>query len=340
MANVNRYVNTGSSAGGNGTTNATVGANRAYVSRSSWNTSEATDLVTDTDIHILQCDGDGGTDDATALTMSGWVTGASNYITVTNVNSYQLRAVANYAKIFAMNEDYYREDGFVGEHLSTSGNTSNGDSVINIAAAGGATSDIRFTNIHILGGPREGIYHGGGVCLYQNILIEDCAGQYGFYSTYGASSPAGTQLKQFTIVNSGTIEAVGTANASYLTAKNGYAHDNGSSGGSYGTNVQTNYVTCAASDTTGSSGALDNVAFSTTNFENVGAGTEDLHIKSGSNLNNGGTDISADTNWISTDFDGVSWDSTPSVGCYEFVGGAPPAGIPIFRRRIEARKAA
>lgn len=338
MANVNTYVNTGS-VGGDGTTNNKTGATAAYASRSSWNTSEATNLVTDGDIHILQCDGDGGTDDTTKLTMSGWTTGASNYITVTNTNSYRMGGTNNYSKLFQMNEDYYREDGFVGLNLATFANSSNNDSVINVDAAGGVSSDIRFNNVHIVSNARDGIIHAGGVCLYQNILIEDCDGQYGFYSSYNASVPAGTQLKQFTVVNSGTVEAVGCQNANYLTAKNGYAHDNGSSGGSYGTNVQTNYVTCAASDTTGSSASLDSVAFSTVNFENVTAGSEDLHVKAGSNLENGGTDISGDTNWISTDFDGVSWDSTPTVGAYEVVGAAP-SGIPILRRRLMMRNAA
>lgn len=317
MANVNSYFNTGSTAGGDGTTNNKTGATRAYVSMASWNTSEATNLVTDGDIHIVQGDGDGGTDDTTRCTMSAWTTGASNYITMDFVNSYAMRVTANYAKMWQMNEDYVRVTGFVGEHLSTFANSSNNDSVINVDAAGGSSSDIRFTNTHILGAPREGIIHTGGVGLYQNLLIEDCGGNYGVYVTYNTSAPNGTQIKQFTIVNSGSIEVIGTLSASYVTCKNGYAHDNGSSGGSYGTAVQTNYVTCAASDTTGSSASLDSIAFSTANFENVTAGSEDLHIKSGSNLNGGGTDISADTNWVSTDLDGVAWASTPSVGAYE-----------------------
>jgi len=321
LANVNRYVNTGSTAGGDGTVNTKTGSTRAYPTRASWNTSEATNLVTDGDIHILYCDGDGGTDDATRLTMSAWTTGASNYITVTSGNSYQHRGTANYAKWFQMNEDYFREDGYIGENLATFANSSNNDSVINVDAAGGSSSDIRFTNVHILSAPREGIIHAGGVGYYDNLLLEDCSGNYGIYVTYNSSAPNGTVIRHATIVNSGSIEALGALSASYVTVKNCYAHDNGSTNGGYSSTIQTNYVTCAASDTTGSSGALDSVAFSTTNFESVTAGSEDLHIKSGSNLNGGGTDISADTNWVSTDLDGTAWETTPSVGCYELVSG-------------------
>jgi hypothetical protein len=103
-----------------------------------------------------------------------------------------------------------------------------------------------------------------------------------------------------------------------MDTKNGYGEDNGSTNGVYSTAVQTNLVTCASSDTTGSSG-LQNIAFSTTNFENVTSGSEDFHIKSGSSLNGGGTDISGDTNWLSTDYDGENWDSTPSIGAYEYI---------------------
>jgi len=328
MADDNKFVNTGSTAGGNGTENVKTGANRAYPTRASWNTSEATNLVTDGNIHVLQCDGDGGTDDATRLTISAWTTGASNYITVTNVNSYRHRGAANYAKLFQMNEDYYREVGYVGEHLSTSGNTSNNDSVINVDSAGGSSSDIRFTNIHIMGGPREGIVHAGGVGYYDNILIEDCVGNYGFYSTYNSSSPNGTVLRQATVVNSGTVEAIGCQNANYLTAKNCYAHDNGSTNGGYGTNVQTNYVTCSSS-------GLNNVAFSTTNFEDVSSGTEDLHVKASSALENGGTDISGDTNSVPSDLDGVSWDLTPTLGVYEVVGADGGAANDYYYRMCQ-----
>jgi len=311
-----RYVNTNSTTGGDGTTNATTGANRAYVSRSEWDAAEATDLAATNKVHHLICDGTGGDDTVGLTTSTNWVTGEDSYVSVTNVNGYKLRAVRNFGKLYHMNINYYREDGFIGEHLSTSGNTSNNDSVLNVEADGGASSDIRFTNVHVLGGAREGILHGGGVGTYQNVLIEDCDGNYGFYSTWNVSDSTGTTLKQFTVVNSGTIEAVGANSAVYLTAKNGYAHDNGATNGSYGSAAQTNYVTCAASDTTGSSGALDSIAFSTS----------------------GGTNITADANYLSTDLDGESWANPPSVGAYEvpattaiidFEGGSIPSIIRV-----------
>lgn len=80
MAEVLRYVNTASTPGGDGTTNATSGANRAYASLSEWESNEQTDLVTDGDTHRVVCEG--ATADSTALTLDGWTTGASNDITI------------------------------------------------------------------------------------------------------------------------------------------------------------------------------------------------------------------------------------------------------------------
>lgn len=81
MAVVTRYVNTASTAGGDGTTNNTTGATRAYASLSEWESNEQTDLVTDGDSHVCLVDGSGG-EDTTSTLIAGWTTGASNDITI------------------------------------------------------------------------------------------------------------------------------------------------------------------------------------------------------------------------------------------------------------------
>jgi hypothetical protein len=67
MATVQRYVNTGSTAGGDGTTNATSGTNRAYASLSEW---EANAGGSATDDYIVDCcaedTGSGNVADTTA----------------------------------------------------------------------------------------------------------------------------------------------------------------------------------------------------------------------------------------------------------------------------------
>ena len=74
MAEVVRYVNTASTAGGDGTTNNTTGATRAYASSAEWNTAEITNLVLDTDNHVLKCCGTAA--DTAQLNMSGWTMSA------------------------------------------------------------------------------------------------------------------------------------------------------------------------------------------------------------------------------------------------------------------------
>lgn len=80
MAEVLRFVNTASTAGGDGTTNATTGANRAYASLNEWEAAEQTNLVTAGDTHRVVCEGTAA--DTTRTDVSGWTTGASNFITI------------------------------------------------------------------------------------------------------------------------------------------------------------------------------------------------------------------------------------------------------------------
>ena len=79
MANIIRYVNTNSTAGGDGTTNATSGVNRAYAGLGEWEAAEQTDLVAAGDTAEVICSGGA---DTVALQISGWTTGVSNYILI------------------------------------------------------------------------------------------------------------------------------------------------------------------------------------------------------------------------------------------------------------------
>jgi len=77
-ATITRYVNTGSTAGGNGTTNATTGDNRAYPDPATGEAAEQTDLVAAGNIIDFECS---GTLPITALTtVDGWTTSTTCYI--------------------------------------------------------------------------------------------------------------------------------------------------------------------------------------------------------------------------------------------------------------------
>jgi len=115
MAEVIRYVNPDSS-GGDGTTSALSGTNAAYASLSAWNAAEATDLVSAGDFHRVIC-ASGGSADTTAFNVSGWTTGASNYISIegdanTGVwDTGAYRREITTANDMGVQEDYVRISG-------------------------------------------------------------------------------------------------------------------------------------------------------------------------------------------------------------------------------------
>lgn len=85
MAAVIRFVNTASTAGGDGTTNNTTGATRAYASLNEWESNEQTDLVTDTDTHTVNCSGVAA--DVLKTSIVGWTTNVSFFITINGNNT-------------------------------------------------------------------------------------------------------------------------------------------------------------------------------------------------------------------------------------------------------------
>lgn len=103
--------------------------------------------------------------------------------------------------------------------------------------------------------------------------------------------------------------------AGTVIAKNVYVRTDGGSDGYSGTMTLT---TCASSGTTGSAG-LQSIAYDTTQFTNVTAGSEDYDLPVGSALIDVGTDTSGDTapldftDDIEDEVRGLTWD----VGAYE-----------------------
>lgn len=79
MAEVIRYINQASTAGGDGTTNATSGANRAYASFSEWNAAESALHVPGNWHHVI-VHGSGAMVDSFTITSTGW--GSSDFILI------------------------------------------------------------------------------------------------------------------------------------------------------------------------------------------------------------------------------------------------------------------
>ena len=105
MAVVTRYVNTASTAGGDGTTNGTAGATRAYATLTEWESSEQTDLVTATDTHIVNCTGTAA--DTSKFSLTGWTTDATYFITINGENTTGKISTSHYRLSFTTTSNFY-----------------------------------------------------------------------------------------------------------------------------------------------------------------------------------------------------------------------------------------
>ena len=325
MATVIRYVNPASS-GGNGTTNALSGANAAYISLNSWEAAEQTDLVSDGDIHEVRCE---GTTDSTRLVITGWTTGASNYIYILvesanrhrgvwDASKYNLTGSTGGAGRLRLEEDYVRFEGL--QVRNTTPSPAGSASAIRVVSTG-ATTDIRINKCIV----RDGRYtvrveSGSKHYFWNNIVYGGSAGAV--LTTTGGSIDLFVYSSILIGVSQGLFRIAGT-----VTVKNCYAKGTTAYSGTIGK------TTCASSDTTGSSG-LQSISYSTSQFTNVTAGSEDLSLVSGSALIDVGTDTSGDATPLdfTDDIIGTARGGTWDVGAFEFISAA---GIAVLRRRRE-----
>lgn len=195
-----RYVNTASTAGGDGTTNATSGATRAFATLLEAINSLPSTL---TDAYTIYCDGSGGADtSAVNQTPFDMTTSATNYLLITATGAqraygkwdtarYHL-AVTNTNALYNNIPSHIRIDG-----IQVQVTVSNGSSYIGIktANANQTASDIdcRISNCMVRGVVTSGSligfntrFHGGGgaggTSKVWNCVAFDCT--YGFNNDY------------------------------------------------------------------------------------------------------------------------------------------------------------
>ncbi len=140
MAKVTRFVNPASSPGGDGTTDATTGANRAYASLSEWEAAEQTDLVAAGDWHQVICAGGESVDN---FTLEGWTTNdTANFILISveatsrpdgNPQSgFHLKKSVSYSGVVVIGQS-----GTIVEHLDVENTSTLGRALELIQAATG-----------------------------------------------------------------------------------------------------------------------------------------------------------------------------------------------------------
>ena len=345
MALIERYVDTGSAAGGDGTTAATSSGDNthAYQSLNAWEAAEQTDLDTANNTHTVHCNRtNAGGIDQLECTVNGWTTSATDFITITaddfpadgiyDATLYLLENNDDSASALGILEDYVR---IVNLQVLDTVTAAARDAIV-IAAVG--TSDIRIDSCIIKG-------NCNGTALCSGINCADADATVTVFNTIftgfiSGDNPADVSFAGIIVQNStlvkiynctfygnyrgirqsaGTISTInclsfnntddfsGTVNADYC------ASDDGD-----GTNAKT--ITQSADDWA----ALV-----------VDAAGDDFHVTNTSSelyqTGNGATPKATFTDdIIGTTRDAVdlNWD----IGAYELI--AAVGGIVILRRRI------
>jgi len=281
----------------------------------------------DSAIATAKIDGAWTSADTTAVTISGWTTTSTNYIRIYTAtaarhngkwDTSKYRIVTSNGNTFTIQvvEDYVRITGL---QISNATVESGGKGIE--ATPDTQTSYVLFDSLIVKGYPSRiqtstwgnGILVSGGTAEIRNCVV------YGFdlgiKARWGSTNPVIT-IYNCTLVknNYGLYVESGS-----VTTKNTYAGGNTTSD-FYGAT----HTTSASSDATSRPGVTPNIPYSTANFTNVTAETEDLHLVAGSVLIDIGTDLSAS---FTTDIDGQTRSGTWDIGADEFVNTAPNAPV-------------
>jgi len=341
MAEIKRFVNRASSAGGDGTTNNTTGADRAYYTLNEWEAAEQTDLVTDTDTHQVDCTGTLSTQDTTSLNVDGWTTGASNDITIDGLNAfngYKLEGFANSDGFVTCTEDYAN---FFKLNVEVTSNAA-GNRGIRISGVGGTTLTklvIFGCNVRNSGGgatPAAGIQaialkQSANNYVINNFIYGDWAN--GIVGGY-IQSTASCIVYNNTVIDcyDVNIDVAGQAGANARCINNiaqgaGTNDYEYNSGYTFGGNI--------SEDATSPDVALRNITLTLTS-------ATDLHLDSTDTEAMGaGVNLYTDADYpVTIDIDGDARDDAAfDIGADHYVsaGGDP---VPPLRRRLMMRQAA
>ena len=141
-ADIVRFVDTGADASGDGTTSATSSGDNthAYQSLNAWEGAEQTDLDTANNTHTVHCNRtNSGGMDTTAVTVDGWTTSATDFITIIaddfpadgiyDSTKYVLHNNDSAVTFFSINEDFVNLTNF---QMLTTGTGTNSRRGLNI----------------------------------------------------------------------------------------------------------------------------------------------------------------------------------------------------------------
>lgn len=346
MATITRYVNPNSTAGGDGTTNATVGANRAYVSLSAWEAAQQQNLDTGNNIAECICE-TGGNADSTACVIDGWTTSATDYIIIKtsaghrhpgyyDATKYRLTArVENY-------EDYVRFEGLQFRVAA-------GAFPVFMVSAG---EDVRVSRC-VFDGCTPNAYYAvvrtdANKLIVHNTVFNNNSSADGLNNILTYNTNVNLYVYNVSIrgSNSGSDQGVTSAYGNTRCRNTVVFNTNGACFVNFAT-LTNNY--CKSDDATaddfGGTGNVASVTLPGSEFVNASGG--DLHLAGTSTLlKDAGQDLSSDPDTyggsigteLVADIDGTSRTGTWDIGADELASAAtkaPPlrrAGLRFFRR--------
>jgi len=318
MAIIQRYVNMGSSAGGDGTTNGTAGATRAYATSAEAEANEA--AAFNGDNLVVTCDRGSGGDDTTQLQINGSTFNSSaDYLTwkpaigmeavKTSMDAARYFLHVSGAIALYMQDDFIRIDGL---QIQSDDFGVRMDS----AAAG---SDMRITSCRV---NYDGVGSHVGIRLRDpdltayvvNTIITNFADQ-GYYS-----ESAGITYIYNSIVYGTTGDGIRGDSGSTITAVNTASFNNGDDWDFRGTSTVT---TCMSDDAlSGSTGPSGGDWLN----EYVNAAAGDFTLVAAGNAEGGGTDDPG-SGIYSVGMDGRAYTSPWSIGV-DAKAGAPGGNAP------------
>lgn len=319
-----RYVNTASTPGGDGTTNGTVGATRAYASLSEW---EAARQGVLSEIETVDCEG--STADTTSCTIDGSTTTASFYHRIRaatgheammpwSTSRYRLSVNGN---VLLMQDDHVRVERVQAETIDTSSNrtvfympNANIKCIKTFVRYGTSNQHVGYDFRN--GGIAENcVCIGNGVAAALGFTSSSGSGTMTWYNCTAIGCGINFDFQGTTTVLKNCLGHGATADAT-----SDYV-------GSFGAGSTNN----ASEDAT--AGGANARASQTFTFVNAAGG--DYNLASGdAGAKDFGADLSGDATWpFSDDFNGVArpqgsaWD----IGASE-VAAAAAAGPPPFAR--------
>lgn len=346
MADVERYVDTTATAGGDGTTRNHSGATRAYASLSAWESAEGADLVTATQTHRVRCAG--STADTTAVTINGFTTNATYFVTV-QADDAAPDNDGFYDEDLVWHASYYRisqSSSFVCLLVDDAYTVIDGIQVEQLKASASAyaiqTLDPECTvqNCRVTGGNVSGrgitgdvSTHAISMNIYNNIVFD-------FTGIGIALGSSGSSVRIHNAYNNVVFDCgtgIGwvkdhadvtynfynntlynnTTNIATAPVSSPWNHDYNAI--DEATNSETNGVALGTGSLTADMVDPENATMKSRNVRAVAAG----------DLENAGTATGAP----STDLWGTTRSDPPEIGVHEIAAAA--GGIEIFRRRIE-----